>query len=239
MKAIILAAGKGARLSKYHNLPKGLLKFGKNEISILERLCAVLEKNKFKKIVIITGYKNKLIEKKIGKRAKYLFYPGFKDNNNLQSLLSAKKELNQGFYCFFADLIFDEKVLKKLIKKKTNTCLTIDTKKVLSGTMRIKKKHDKIIDVGSHIPTKEGDGNFIGISKFSKSGALLLKSHLIKEKNNKKDYYTHVIKKIVKEKKIVNFFDCKRYFWKEIDTYKDLCDMRAIINKKKFKYWPL
>ena len=40
MKAIILAAGKGARLKKYHNLPKGLLKFGKNKISILERLCA-------------------------------------------------------------------------------------------------------------------------------------------------------------------------------------------------------
>ena len=33
MKAIILAAGKGARLKKYHNLPKGLLKFGKNKIT--------------------------------------------------------------------------------------------------------------------------------------------------------------------------------------------------------------
>ena len=67
MKAIILAAGKGARLKKYHNLPKGLLKFGKNKISILERLCAILKKNKFKKIVIITGYKNKLIERKLEK----------------------------------------------------------------------------------------------------------------------------------------------------------------------------
>ena len=40
--------------------------------------------------------------------------------------------------------------------------------KVLSGTMRIKKKQDKIMGVGSHIPTKNGDGNFIGIAKFSK-----------------------------------------------------------------------
>ena len=48
-----------------------------------------------------------------------------------------------------------------------------------------------------------------------------------------------VINKIIEEKKIVNFFDCKRYFWKEIDTYKDLCDMKTVINKKKFKYWPL
>ena len=239
MKAIILAAGKGTRLKKYHNLPKGLLKFGKNKISILERLCAILKKNKFKKIVIITGYKNKLIERKIGKVAQYIYYPGFRNNNNLQTLLAAKKELNEGFYCFFADLIFDEKIIKKLIEKKANACLTIDTKKILSGTMRIKKKQDRIIGVGSHIPTKDGDGNFIGIAKCSKPGALLLKSHLIREKNNKKDYYTHVINKIIEEKKIVNFFDCKRYFWKEIDTYKDLCDMKAVINKKKFKYWPL
>ena len=98
--------------------------------------------------------------------------------------------------------------------------------------MRIKKKQDKITGVGSHIPIKNGDGNFIGIAKFSKPGALLLKSHLMREKNNKKDYYTHVINKIIEERKIVNFFDCKKYFWKEIDTYKDLCDMKAVINKK-------
>ena len=29
----------------------------------------------------------------------------------------------------------------------------------------------------------------------------------------------------------VKFFDCKKFFWKEIDTYKDLYDMRRIIRK--------
>ena len=140
MKAIILAAGKGMRLRKYHNPPKGLLEFGSKKISILERLILILEKKKFKKIIIITGYKDKLIKKKIGNKAKYIYSPLYKRSNNLQSLLSAKKELKESFFCFFADLIFDEKILDKLIKKKGDSCLAVDSGKVLNGTMRFQKK---------------------------------------------------------------------------------------------------
>ena len=41
--------------------------------------------------------------------------------------------------------------------------------------MRVKIKRDNIVDIGSHIPVSEGDGNFIGLAKFSKNGALILK----------------------------------------------------------------
>ena len=41
---------------------------------------------------------------------------------------------------------------------------------------------------------------------------------------------------MVEDGKKISFFDCKDYFWKEIDTYKDLYDMKQIIKKKKFNY---
>ena len=47
-KAIILAAGRGRRLKKYHNKPKCLLKFGKQKISIIERLYDILNKKRIK-----------------------------------------------------------------------------------------------------------------------------------------------------------------------------------------------
>ena len=36
-KAIILAAGVGSRIKKYHEKPKALLEFGKNKITIIDR----------------------------------------------------------------------------------------------------------------------------------------------------------------------------------------------------------
>ena len=236
MKAIILAAGQGKRIKKIHDLPKGLIKFGKKKMSIINRLCSLLEKKKIKKIIVITGFKKNALKQELGKRVKYIYSPNFKNSNNLQSLLVAKKELNESFLCFFADLVFDEQILNKVLLKKSQVCLAVDTGKVLEGTMRIKKKKKYIVDIGSHIPVKYGDGNFIGISKFSKKAALELKKNLIKEKKNKIDYYTQAIRGMIKKRKKIEFVDCKNSFWKEIDTYRDLCDMKDLIKKKKFKY---
>ena len=154
----------------------------------------------------------------------------------MQSLLAAESELKGAFLCFFSDLIFDEIIIDKLLKKKGDYILAVDCKKVLNGTMRIKKIKNQIIDIGNHIDVTIGDGNFIGIAKFSNIGASMLKKYLIYEKKNRDDYYTIAIKHIANDRNTVKFFDCKKYFWKEIDTYKDLYDMRRIIRKKVFKY---
>ena len=45
--------------------------------------------------------------------------------------------------------------------------------------MRIVKIGNKITQIGSHIKVSKGNGNFIGIAKFSKNGAEKLKKHLI------------------------------------------------------------
>ena len=60
-KAIILAAGVGSRIKKYHEKPKALLEFGKNKITIIERLYRILKKKNFSKIVVITGFRDKLL----------------------------------------------------------------------------------------------------------------------------------------------------------------------------------
>lgn len=235
-KAIILAAGSGIRLRKYHSQPKCLLKFGNKKITIIQRLYDILKKKNILDIVIVTGYKSKLIKKHLGKKVRYINYKNYKKNNNLQSLLLAKKEMKGDFLCFFSDLIFDEIIIDKILKKKSDYCLAVDTGKVLESTMRIKKSKNKITDIGNHLSVASGDGNFIGISKFSNKGASLFKKYLIKENKNRKDYYTIVFKKMANDGIIVNFFDCKKYFWKEIDTYKDLCGMKKVIKKKVFKY---
>ena len=72
--------------------------------------------------------------------------------------------------------------------------------------MRVKLNKGYVIDVGNHISLKSSDGNFIGFSKFSQTGAHILRDSLQKFKNsNYNDYYTVSLNKLIKEKKESKF----------------------------------
>ena len=216
IKAIILAAGRGSRLKNHFKLPKCLIKLGTNKQTLLELSYINLIRSKIKNIYGITGYKSFEIQKRFKDKVKYLKFKNYKKTNNLQTLLFAKKLLNSSLICLFADIIYDRNIINKLKINNKKICLAIDTSNVLEGTMRVIIKKDKIIKIGSHIPVSEGMGNFIGIAKFSKNGALLIKKYLIKEKNNNKEYYTYVINKMIADGIKINYIDVKKNYWKKL-----------------------
>ena len=104
-KAIILAAGSGTRLKKHHKLPKCLLSFGTNKITIIERLYKILIKKNISDIVVVVGYKKNHIKKILGRKVKYIYFPNYKKANNLQSLLAAKKEINDELKSYLSGLV--------------------------------------------------------------------------------------------------------------------------------------
>ena len=228
IKAIILAAGRGSRLKGFFNKPKCLIRLGKSNLTLLERAYNNLKDSGVGKINIITGYKHREVYKVLKEKAYYIYFKNYRKTNNLQTLLYAKKLLTSSFVCLFADIIYEKKIIKKLLKNDNDVCLVIDSSKVLEGTMRVKVKKNKVIDVGSHIPVNEGHGNFIGIAKFSNNGAKILKKYLLKEKNNYKDYYTQALRKMIVNDENISYINVKKEFWKEIDTNKDFIDAKKM-----------
>ena len=79
--AVILAAGIGSRLKDFTNKPKCLIDFGTN-VSIIERTYNILKKNKFKKIIVVTGFKHKEIKKKLKKKVIYRYFKNYRKTNN-------------------------------------------------------------------------------------------------------------------------------------------------------------
>lgn len=231
IKAIILAAGRGSRLKGFFNKPKCLIRLGKNDLTLLERTYNNLKDFKINRINIITGYKHRDIYRILKEKVFYIYFKNYRKTNNLQTLLYAKKLLNSSFICLFADIIYEKKIINKLLTNNNEICLAIDTSKVLNGTMRVKIKQNKIIDIGSHIPVKDGDGNFIGISKFSNKGTKILKKYLLKEKDNHEDYYTYALRKMIVNGVNISYINVKGEFWKEIDTNKDLIEAKKITKK--------
>jgi len=231
IKAIILAAGRGSRLKGFFNKPKCLIKLGKDNLTLLERTYNNLKDSSIETINIITGYKHRDVYKVLKKKASYIHFKNYRKTNNLQTLLYAKKLLNSSFICLFADIIYEKKIIKKLLMNNKDVCLVIDSSKVLEGTMRVMIKDNKITDIGSHIKVNEGHGNFIGIAKFSNNGSKNLKKYLLKEKNNYKDYYTQALRKMIVNGLNISYINIKNDFWKEIDTNKDLIEAKKMVRK--------
>ena len=67
MKVVILAGGKGTRLSEYtKTIPKPMIKIGRK--TILEHIIKYYDRFGFKEFIIATGYKSKIIENHFKKK---------------------------------------------------------------------------------------------------------------------------------------------------------------------------
>ena len=123
---IILAAGKGSRLYPItKKIPKCLVKFkGK---SILDYQLENCKKMQLKKIFLVSGYKSNKIKRKNIIKVKNAKY---KSTNMLYSLFKLKKLFNgnQNLIISYGDIIYKNKILKKLINSNDDISTVIDTK---------------------------------------------------------------------------------------------------------------
>ena len=114
MKAIILAAGRGTRIPQVtKNKPKCLIRI--NGKTILERQLYYLRKLKIKDIVVIKGFKKNHIKYK---QISYIENKNYKNNEQLDSLFSAKSEFKEDILILFSDIIYDFSIIKKIYYQK-------------------------------------------------------------------------------------------------------------------------
>ncbi|HLC55796.1 MAG TPA: phosphocholine cytidylyltransferase family protein [Candidatus Nanoarchaeia archaeon] len=223
MKAIILAAGKSSRLYPLTlDKPKCLLELEDGK-TIIEHQIDTIRKCGVSDILVVVGYLKEKIKEVLGDQVRYKEFNDFKKYNNLHTMYSIKDELDDDFLCLFSDVVFGKDLLKKCVDSKEDFCLLIHNKNILGDTMRVKIINGSIVDIGGHIPVEEGDGNFIGVAKFSKNGARLLVNQMGKMVNKEKhnnDYYTIPLINIAKSNKI-SYVIVGDEPWGEIDFLKD------------------
>src|SRR3989344_8773976 len=122
MKAIILAAGMGTRLGKYtENLPKGMLNFA--DKPLIERQVETLRSCGITDISIVTGY---MPDKINIQNIKYYHNQDYDKTNMVSSLFCAEKELNDDILVCYADILYEKKVIKKILSSKADIGITAD-----------------------------------------------------------------------------------------------------------------
>ena len=132
MKAVMLAAGIGARLglaSKSHS-PKVLLSFGGK--SLLQHHIEILQRNGIEELVLGVGYRHQDIERQIAhlgaqNYVRTVLNEDYEDGN-IVTLWSLRDELCCGAPVLLmdADVLYDEELVKRLVTSRHQNCLLLD-----------------------------------------------------------------------------------------------------------------
>ena len=233
MQAVILAAGKGTRMG-IKDVPKCLLKIGNK--TIIEHQIDYLRNIGCKKILVVTGYNSNKIKNTLGNSAEYIFNKNFENSNNMYSLWEAQNFIDDEFICIYGDLFFHRKILEKCVLSEDNIVLAVE-RNLRTETMKVKIENGKIAQVNKEIDSKNADGNFIGMAKFSKNSKKFLFQSIkeLMKKGNEDAYYTLAIENLIKQEKIVNFIETEGLPWLDIDTNEEFDNARKI--NKEFGDW--
>lgn len=118
MQALVIAAGRGNRLSNYFS-PKPLTPI--LGLHLLERIILGAKLAGIRDFKIVVGYKADKIKREIGDgqkygvRIEYIFNPEWRRGNGVSGL-KAKDYMQEKFLLLMGDHLFDEAILKRLLQ---------------------------------------------------------------------------------------------------------------------------
>jgi choline kinase len=238
MRAIILAAGRGSRLSSdLSKKPKCFLeiRFKKIIDYQIENLTSLGIDN----IGIVTGYKSNMF--KIFNK-KFFYNSKWRGTNMVYSLIKANDWLSR-YECLvtYGDIIYEMNTIKNFLKTKNEISVLYDKnwkklwrlrfKDILEDaeTFKYDNKHF-LREIGKKTQNiMEINGQFMGIMKFRPRGWKKFKTASKKLiKKNSKIYTTDVLNFLVQDNKVkIKTYPCNGK-WCEIDTKKDFLHAKKI-----------
>jgi CDP-L-myo-inositol myo-inositolphosphotransferase len=161
MQALIIAAGKGNRLRRFEReKPKPLFKVA--GLSLIERTILSAKKAGIFEFVIVTGYQEEKLRKKLKARERrlgvsimFVSNPDWQKANG-HSVLCAKPYIKDDFILLMSDHIFDPRILSSLLLQKPKEGeLLLAVDKNISG----------IFDLEDATKVKEEEGTILRIGK--------------------------------------------------------------------------
>jgi len=216
MNAIILAGGMNTRISKdIGYMPKSLLEINKKPI--IRKACEILHKLNIN-VSICTGFKANMIENALsGIDVTFIHNPFFDVTNNIVSLWFARHQINEDTIILSADIVFQEEVIKRIMKAEYSLTMAVDKSRIFDGDYFFKlsdKGH--ILEYGADIPEADRNCEYVGISKIKKNASNEFVAKLENMIKNHQQYFENVFFSFD-----VQTVDISGLNWREIDIYSD------------------
>lgn len=224
MKAIIMAAGRGTRISTYiNNVPKCTLNIEEN-CSLIENTIKKLNNKGIKDIAIILGYKSEYIKEILKKyHVKIYVNPFYALTNSIISLWFAREYLcDDDVILLNGDVFFEEEILNQICNTDKAPILFADNSRIEEADYKFYYENNILKKYGKELTTTECNAEYIGIARINKPFLEKFKKQLYILVEEEKFYmwWEDVLYSLVDECEIY-VEDVKGKFWAEIDYFGD------------------
>ena len=241
-----MAAGMGLRLDSISNgKAKSLIKFDNGKTLLDLQIDSMKKSGVIDEIIMILGYQNKKILKKIKTykknkmKIRTFLNPFYEKTNNLVSLWFAKSEMQNKFLITNGDNYFTPDVYKKIVKSTTEGyCLAVtvkDNKNYGEDYMKICLSDKKnVIYASKSIENSKVDAISTGLFMISgKKYAYTFRKildELVMERKNHKKFWLEGINQLHKKGFLVKSLEVYgKKVWREIDFPEDVRSVNSLI----------
>ncbi|WP_196590723.1 NTP transferase domain-containing protein [Pectinatus frisingensis] len=236
MKAIIMAAGVGSRISRHVDKPKCLLEIeGK---SIIRRTVEMLLKNNIEPFVVV-GYQHKQIENNLADLSiTTLYNPFFRVTNSLGSLWFAKNYIpnNEDLLLMNADVFWEQDIMEIILEEDREALLLADSSLVRlnEGDYFFGCKENKIVKYGKDLAREIRTHEYVGICKIQRSFLKYFKAMMEKliEAEEYGCWWEDILYRCSADKDVF-VRDVAGHFWAEVDYIEDYERIMDFVWKRK------
>jgi len=218
MKAILLAGGRGTRISRYvGEMPKCLLDIG--GVSLIRQIVEMLLRHQIEVSVVVGYNKEMVINCLQGLQVKYFYNPFFDVTNSIASLWFAKKELSgDDILIANADVYWEEDILNVVLGDTQEQVMLMDTTR--NADYLFKCAGTKLLKHGKDLTDISGE--YVGIAKISQPfiNRFVGRLEALIERQQHHLWWENILYSFIEEIDI-NVKDIQGMFWSEIDFIED------------------
>lgn len=234
MRAILMAAGLGTRISKdIHSIPKCTVQLG--EITLIENTISELRRQNITEIGMVVGYRADLLREIFGKENITFFEnPFFDRTNSIASLWFAREFLqsDDDYLLLNGDVFFESRVLHEILQEPLSPVMFADGERKEEGDYKFMYQDGKLLRHGKEMSHADISGEYIGVAKVSRSFLPRFKDRLdlLIHQQRHDLWWEDVLYSFIGETDIYVKEITRGLFWGEVDTVGDYRRILAFIN---------
>lgn len=224
MKAILLAAGKGTRISRMIKaVPKSTLPI--NGVPLINITVDMLIKEGIEPVVCVGYQHNKVRNALKDFDIKYYYNPFYDITNSIASLWFAKEELDDDVLIINADVFFSTEILHKALSNQHDVMMMVDKSRTLTGDYFFSTTNNGCIKkYGKELPLQVRNCEYVGIAKVKKCFLPDFISRLdsLINKQQHQLWWENIIYSFTDhDEREIFTVDVDGLFWSEIDYFDD------------------
>ncbi|MBE5932057.1 MAG: phosphocholine cytidylyltransferase family protein [Lachnospiraceae bacterium] len=236
MKAFLLAAGKGTRISKsIQNIPKCTLDVGGKPL--IRRTVEMLIANNVE-VTVIVGYKQDHVRKVLMDMPVNIVYnPFFDITNSIGSLWMARDYFGEEDTIIAnADVFWSQEILDRVLASDKDNIMLADYNRVDDGDYFFYVQDGLIKKYGKELEREERNCEYVGIAQIKKEFVDTFVKRLDKLVGGQQHgiWWENVLYSFIGEKDI-NVLDISGTFWSEIDFIEDYHRIIEYVEKNQDK----